>query len=360
MAFGVDSAGFGHGRCGHGPCGHGPWLTFPFTPGYPYQHAQAYAVEAPQFEDGTEQRFLRATEPGGQLTYTFPRVDSAMALAVSSWVQAAIGPATRFRVLEHRTQRPLIVRMADDTWGTARGPGIGRDSGMTFTVCRDVTYAEEVMADSPVAYWRLGDATGVSTAVDASGTGKHAAIVQGLNPQQTGALVGDWDTAYAVTSGAGTAGYARVGSVGLGDAMTVEFWFQHLAPGAVAQHALVAWSNSGAAWWVKFLNGKITTHQNTAGTQFSVTSKTYADSLWHHFVWARSAAGPTTGAVYLDATLATGTVTSSLPTPGVHSLALFSFNGAQGFEGTMDEVALYPAALSADRVLAHYRAGTRP
>lgn len=360
MALGVDSAGAGHGKFGKGPCGHGPWLTYPFTPGYPFTMTQGYAVDAVAFEDTSEQRFARATERGGQFTYTMPHIDSATALAVSSWVQAAIGPATRFKAWEYRTNRPMVVRLAEADWSTARGPGINRDTTLTFRVCRDVTYAEQVMADSPVAYWRLGEATGQSTVIDATGNGKHGVIVAGVTLQQCGPLSGDWNRSIAVTSGGGTAAQIRVGAMPIADAFTFECWFRHPRPSATAQHLLIAQQQSGTAWFIKMLNGILTTHQGTAAVQFSATTAAYADDTWHHLVWARSAAGPGFADVYADGQNVTGTVTTSVPTTAVASLCLGSLNGAQGFEGYLDDVALYDTALSAERVRLHYLAGGRP
>lgn len=359
MPLAVDSMGFGHGRCGKGPCGHGPWVTFAQTPAYPFASTAGFDVDAATFEDLTEQRFLRSRDRGLAFTYQFTRIDSATHTAISSWVQACNGAATRFLALDFRTRRPQVVRCAADTWEVARTVGVNREFAIPFRVERDVTYAEVVMADSPVAYWRLGDATGVSTLADATGNARHGVIVQGVTLQQCGALIGDWDRGVRVTSGGGTAGYARVGSVACADAFTCEFWFKHPAPDAVAEHAIVAYGNSGTSWWVKFLNGLITTHQNTAGTQFSVTSQPYADNAWHHFVWARSAAGTPNATIYIDGASANGTLTSSVPTTAVQSIALFSFAGAQGFQGYVDEFALYGSALSAGRVLEHYRAGVR-
>lgn len=359
MPLAVDSMGFGHGRCGKGPCGHGPWVTFAQTPAYPFAETTAYDVDIATFEDLTEQRFLRARDGGLAFTYTFTRVDSATHTAIGSWVQACNGAATRFLALDFRTRRPHVVRLAADAWEVARPVGVSRETTVPLRVERDVTYAEAVMADSPVAYWRLGEATGVSTLADATGNGRHAVIVQGVTLQQCGALVGDWDRGVVVTSGGGTAGYARVGSVACADAFTFECWFRHTAADSIAEHAIVAYGNSGASWWVKFLNGFITTHQNTAGTQFSVTSQPYADDAWHHFAWARSAAGTPNATIYIDGRSANGTLTSSVPTTAVQSIALFSFAGAQGFQGALDEVALYGSALPAARVLEHYRAGVR-
>jgi hypothetical protein len=360
MAFAIDSIGFGHGRCGKGPCGHGPWITFPWTPGYPFLGTQGFAVDAVTFEDLTEQRILRAQERGTAFTYAFPHVDSATHTAMGSWVQGTRGAATRYVALEHRTGLPYVVRQAGDAWDVSRGAGTNRDTTMAFQAERDVTYAAQVMADSPVAYWRMGEATGVSTLTDVTGNSFHAVIAAGVTLQECGALVGDWDRALRVTSGGGTAGHVRVGSLGLGDAFTAEWWFRHTEPDSIAEHAIVAWGGGGlGAWWIKILNGAISTHQNSTGTVYFQSTFPYADNAWHHMAWARSAAGVGNGTVYIDGSSAPGTTANSIRTPSVVSLSLFSFNGAQGFNGYVDEVAIYNYALTADRVLAHYRAGRR-
>jgi hypothetical protein len=52
-----------------------------------------------------------------------------------------------------------------------------------------MSYSAEVLADSPLLYWRLGDPTG--TFADSSGNSRTAADTSGLTHQVTGALVGD-------------------------------------------------------------------------------------------------------------------------------------------------------------------------
>ena len=56
-----------------------------------------------------------------------------------------------------------------------------------------VDYAAAVLADGPVAYWRLG--AGSASAVDVTGNGNTGTFLGGVEPGAPGALVGDPDVA---------------------------------------------------------------------------------------------------------------------------------------------------------------------
>lgn len=54
-------------------------------------------------------------------------------------------------------------------------------------------YASTVLADSPVAYWRLSDVSG-ATAVDASGNGNDSTYLNGVTLGSPGGIFGSSDT----------------------------------------------------------------------------------------------------------------------------------------------------------------------
>src|SRR2546430_6262374 len=89
-------------------------------------------------------------------------------------------------------------------------------------------YLNEVLADSPIAYYRLGELTG-TTAYDASGNVRDGTINGTVVPGIRGAIVKDRDTAMLFDgndSGGGT-GYIDVpASVTHGTSATVECWFK--------------------------------------------------------------------------------------------------------------------------------------
>lgn len=372
----VDSMGFGHGPCGHGPCGHGPWVTFPFTPGYPYSVAAEYAVDVVPFESQDEQRFARARERGMTLDYRFPRVDSADHTAMGSWFQALGGPATRVLVLDHRTSIPYVARLASETWDVARGPGLSRETAWTWRVARDVTYASVVMADSPVAYWRLGDrADGVpldhvwsASFVGSYGTGTSAG---------SGLLAGDYDRAVANDASHFTARVAASSWFHMhgSQSFTYECWAWTM-PDSQNTRALLGHGPRDSQPYV-YLAVADSRIGNRLQFEFKDAAGTALTALWdgsiadrapHHVVLRRDwAAGAVS--LHVDGTL----VASKADTLGVGGDltpvgSVFILGGAQnvgggltsGWPGTLDEVAVYRYALSDAAIRRHYQAGARP
>src|SRR5262249_4091197 len=75
-----------------------------------------------------------------------------------------------------------------DTGGTKDAPpDVPAETG-------GVTYAQQVLLDSPAAYWRLGEASG-NTAKDASGNGVNGVYQGSIGLGAKGAIANDPDTA---------------------------------------------------------------------------------------------------------------------------------------------------------------------
>jgi hypothetical protein len=95
------------------------------------------------------------------------------------------------------------------------------------------------------------------------------------------------------------------------------------------------------------------------GDDLSFTApSSIADGLWHHVVVTYSAGSAT---AYLDG-VAVGTQSFSRAlntAPTTTGLRLGStHDGGGAYYGALDEVAVYPKALTAAQVSAHYHAGT--
>ena len=76
--------------------------------------------------------------------------------------------------------------------------GAGREHNRLATQADTGSYAAAVLADQPVAYWRLGESAG-NQAVDSSGNGFSGSYVNGPTFGVPGAIVGDPDTAISMT-----------------------------------------------------------------------------------------------------------------------------------------------------------------
>jgi hypothetical protein len=224
------------------------------------------------------------------------------------------------------------------------------------------TYPVEVLADSPEVYWRLAETSG--TAVDNIGSAGSAAdgtanatIVSDTSLLATdpmnGAQVYDWngatfkvDTTYALSQM---------------EPVTMEF--------LVEPRSLAAFGGG--------INHSITHGQTGQGigcSYFDTTGQwrfTTFGILDYDFIGRNAQVGVTNHVVFVldashDVTLyidgaKVGTVAgSSAPNATGAKLALAYLTGqTAGANAVFDEVAVYPAALSADRVLAHYIASFR-
>ena len=100
-------------------------------------------------------------------------------------------------------------------------------SGSGFSDCSEFgrrrrTYSSSVLADSPLAYWRLGESSG-STAADASGNGRTGSFLNTPTLGTGGALTSDSNTAVGFN---GTDEYVTVPyAAALNPAqVTVEAW----------------------------------------------------------------------------------------------------------------------------------------
>src|SRR5437588_11591152 len=87
------------------------------------------------------------------------------------------------------------------------------------------SYRDTVLADSPIAYYRLGEASG-TTAVDASGNGRNATYSgAGVTYAQAGVIANDTDTSILLNGSTGT--ITMPVSTEPGGAFTVEGWYQY-------------------------------------------------------------------------------------------------------------------------------------
>ena len=97
-------------------------------------------------------------------------------------------------------------------------------------------YAQAVLADTPAAYYRLGD--GGTTAADSSGNGHTGSVsASGVREGATPLLTGDANTAMRFTGNrAGYVTAARAAALEPANAVTVETWAK-IAPVASPRRA---------------------------------------------------------------------------------------------------------------------------
>jgi hypothetical protein len=220
-------------------------------------------------------------------------------------------------------------------------------------------YDLEVMADSPSAYWRLNDASAATTAADNTANAQTGTYVGAPTKQQTGPLLGDPNKAVLLN---GSTQYITVPDNALldpGDVFTLECWVK---PNTSAGTTHTIFS--------KGANGYLVTLQNTLGTILVMLSKesvgliaqnlsSLTNGVWTHIAVTKNGSaihiyinGADSTTVILNRTIA-GTASALNMGRTISTTADF-------FNGTIDEMAIYPTALSAARILVHYNNGTEP
>ncbi|HEX8731253.1 MAG TPA: LamG domain-containing protein, partial [Ktedonobacterales bacterium] len=242
-----------------------------------------------------------------------------------------------------------------DTFATLNAYGL--QAGAALTQDSGPTYADTVLADAPLCYYRLDEAGG-TVVYDAGSLAQngvtHGAPTQGV----TGLLMGDADTCYTFASASSQ--YVALPTTGLptgAAAFSIEAWVAFAAnPSAVAT---IVWLGGSApnkvAWLYLDTSGKL--NFSTDGGTALVTAAALTTGAAHHVVATYDGAQMR---LYLDGALSVG--------PSAEAFAITYASGAAGigatatpnqfFSGQIDEVALYSTELSAARVAAHYAAGT--
>lgn len=211
-------------------------------------------------------------------------------------------------------------------------------------------YPAAVLADSPLFYARLGEASG-TTLLDSSGNARNGTYT-GVTLGAAGAI-SDGDTAATLAGASSSVGSVAYGSwMDLATTGTIECWVKYTGTPA----SQISFGRTGAAsspYWIGVtgataLNG---THA-ASGSSNVIGTKTINNGAWHHLVttWTSSVL-----TLYVDG-VSDGTISSPrLPIVTTETLQLGG-RGANYFAGSVDEIALYATNLSSTRVAAHYAA----
>lgn len=216
-----------------------------------------------------------------------------------------------------------------------------------------MTYAAEVLADSPLAYWRL-DETVAPTVVDSSGNGHEGNYIGTYTLDQPGLLTGDTNTCVDFSAGQGR--YNAATTWADTTSMTVEAWCN---PDTISGiDTIVRRSTSSVFTWAINLNAGKPEFQirNTSGTVVTALAAVAVTAgTTHHIVGTFDG---TTLRLYVDGVLA-ATATSAAPIATGNPICIGSYHTTANapFDGRIDEAAVYGTALSAERVARHYLAG---
>jgi hypothetical protein len=220
----------------------------------------------------------------------------------------------------------------------------------------DRSYANAVLSAAPAGYWKLTEVSG-TTATDASGNGHTLAHVN----TPTLGVAGAVDASTAVTLNGVDEYIHTVGGVGAGlriaGAITLEAWFKTTKPDH--SEAGIAGYGIGSNMQVTLHNSTVNCYllKNGSGSSISYTSGTLVDGAWHSVTCTWNG---TTGAaglnLYVDGVPRASTASSTAA--GGTWAAFLIGRAASHFQGSLDDVAVYGAALTAAQVLAHHESRT--
>jgi signal peptidase I len=284
-------------------------------------------------------------------------------------------PRSRYRPRLPRLPAALgsaSVAVAIAVTASSAGPAMAafsattRNPGNSWSVASIPSlYQTAVLADSPRAYYRLQETSGPAMA-DSSGNGRTGTYAAVGAYHQAGALTGLSNYAVGL---AGATGRLISGGPAWSDpnTFTLELWIK---TSTTTGGKLIGFESTQGATSPTFdrhlfmrPDGKIV-YEGGAGQQQITTPLAYNNGQWHHLVLAASQHGAfQDAAIYVDGlqkvsgSTAKTTFYSGWWRVGYGSLPTGTgYPASANFTGSVDEVAIYPTALTTLRIAAHYAA----
>lgn len=225
---------------------------------------------------------------------------------------------------------------------------------MLLTLEAGSAYTNEVLADGPNLYLRLDDPA--SPFVDSSGK-HHPGTEHGTVTKSITGGLHDGDLAVTLD---GTTGYITVvdhADLDLGDVFTLECWVK--TTDYTHTQNLISKGTNGYTMVLVTSASHIKLYLEKQNVANIVANNAIIpeDGGWHHLVVTKSG---TTYHAYVDAVTADVNFGNQTIADTAVDLYIGQTNAGTAFlNGSIDEVAIYPTALSAARVLAHYLAAAQ-
>lgn len=211
------------------------------------------------------------------------------------------------------------------------------------------SYSAAVLADAPAGYWRMGEKSG-TTMSDATKNGNDGTYTGSVSLGQPGALGGDPSTSVAFDGH--TAGATVPSSPSLkAQRITIELWIKKISESGygiyVAKDYFELLNNS--------YSGRLEFRLTASPDPVLVSSTALALNTWYYVVATYDGS---VASLYINGQL-DGThpgVATPAPIDGGVSIGR-RFDGFFN-NAVLQEVAVYPTALSADRIAAHWSVAT--
>jgi Concanavalin A-like lectin/glucanases superfamily len=254
------------------------------------------------------------------------------------------------------TQTPSAIPTATATLTSTLTPTATPTPSATPTTIATATptvsqYVAAVLADSPIAYWRLGENSGTAAADD-SGNGHFGTYVGGPLLGVPGALVSDPDTAAEFGGGQGVNVDDGASATYNTASLTLEVWVRTSATGdmVVARRANTA--DGTVQFELSITGGEATwtVGLGSACTPMVLYSSTVVDDGSFHQLVGMYDAATGFASLYVDGvaedSFSVGGAVCALPSTA--RLGLAAGDGVlSAFNGVLDEVAIYGSALPA-------------
>lgn len=232
-------------------------------------------------------------------------------------------------------------------------------SGRTLNIPADA-YGKSVYDSDPLLYWRVGEAAG-TTAADSGASSRPGTYFTGVSKGVAGALNGVANTAVAFN---GTSSGLLSSNEQFTNPTTYsqELWFK---TNTTTGGKLIGFGSSRTASTSSSYdrhvymetNGRLTFGTYTGVQNVATTTNSYNNGQWHHMVATQGADGMK---LYVD-----GALVASNPQTGAQNYNGYWRVGSDTtwgpqpyFAGSIDEVAIYPTAISAATVANHYALGS--
>ena len=261
---------------------------------------------------------------------------------------------------------------SSDKWTSVSA---GRRYSAAIESVGGTTYPDEVLADSPYLYWRLGEAAGSATVEDSSTNDRDGDVYNNTGPGlgATSLIVNQPDNdAFECTGSGGAFPYYSDGDfsgIFAGGALTVEAWVRRSGTSASSGRIAAKESGFGFSWSGTTNQPRFNCiYNNTSGKILNATTTLNQDEDYHIVGVAYEESGTMYMDLYINGVLDASTTQAittfgSSNTTSAFAVGARILNASSPSPSTyatntfVDDVAIYPTALSPERIEDHYNAG---
>lgn len=221
-------------------------------------------------------------------------------------------------------------------------------------------YVSEVLADRPYAFWLLDEPVGDRIATDRSGNNTTGEYWPAAALGQPGALPNNAGTSMQVNSGLAM---TTAAAMAVDRSHSVELWFRTTSRNG---GYLIGFGTSKAATGT--VDDRVLRMMPSGQLEYGdpesrplrllSTPSAYNDGAWHHVVLttATSNNGFQQTAIHVDGAQVAAAQTSRVRSPFTGYWRVGGGTSAPGFQGRIDNVALYRSQLAPARIAAHHDA----